>query len=134
MKQRIAPLSSTIARLTPEITALYQDLHANPELSMQEFRTADIVARYLTKLGYQVNEKIGITGVVGVLHNGKGKTVMLRADMDALPMAEKTGLPFASQKTGETLDGVKTPDSPYVWPRSARCVDAGRGFRTVGTS
>ncbi|MFG1172049.1 amidohydrolase [Erwiniaceae bacterium CAU 1747] len=109
MKQRIAPLSPTITRLIPEVTALYKDFHANPELSMQEFRTAEIVARYLKKLGYQVSENVGVTGVVGLLSNGEGKTVMLRADMDALPMAEKTDLPFASQAMGETLDGVKTP-------------------------
>ncbi|ROR07733.1 amidohydrolase [Erwinia sp. JUb26] len=109
MKQRIAPLSGTITRLIPEITALYKDFHVHPELSMQEFRTAKIVADYLTKLGYQVTDKVGVTGVVGILHNGKGKTVMLRADMDALPMAEKTGLPFASQTMGQTLDGDKTP-------------------------
>lgn len=109
MKQRLAPLSDTIQRLLPEITSVYQDLHAHPELSMQEFRTAGIVAHFLNKLGYDVSEKIGVTGVVGILRNGDGKTVMLRADMDALPMEEHTGLPFASKVSAETLEGVKTP-------------------------
>jgi hippurate hydrolase len=75
---------------------LYRDLHAHPELSFQETRTAGIVADRLTALGYLVHTGIGGTGVVGVLEQGTGPTVLLRADMDGLPMAEKTGLPYAS--------------------------------------
>ena len=63
---------------------------------MQEFRTAKIAADYLTKYQYEVSTGIGVTGVVGIMKNGEGPTVMLRADMDALPVAEATGLPYAS--------------------------------------
>jgi len=75
---------------------LYRDLHAHPELSFQETRTAAIVADRLTALGYLVHTGIGGTGVVGVLDQGSGPNVLLRADMDGLPLAEKTGLPYAS--------------------------------------
>jgi len=80
---------------------VYRDLHANPELSSQEHRTAAIAAHWLGEQGYEVSEGIGGTGVVGVLANGDGPTVLLRADMDALPVLEATGLPYAS-----TVDGV----------------------------
>jgi amidohydrolase len=78
---------------------LYKDVHANPELGNQETRTAAIAAGLLQEFGYEVHEKIGSTGVVGILRNGEGPTVLMRADMDALPMAEDTGLPYASQVT-----------------------------------
>ena len=80
----------------PELAEVYRDLHAHPELSFQETRTAGIVAQRLTALGYRVHTGIGGTGVVGVLANGTGPTVLLRADMDALPLAEKTELEYAS--------------------------------------
>ncbi len=80
----------------PELADVYRDLHAHPELSFQESRTAGIVAERLTALGYQIHTGIGGTGVVGVLENGVGPTVLLRADMDALPVAEQTGLAYAS--------------------------------------
>ena len=79
-----------------ELLEIYRDLHQHPELSMQEHRTAGIAADHLEKLGYGVTRGVGVTGVVGLLQNGDGPTVMLRADMDALPMAEGTGLPYAS--------------------------------------
>lgn len=82
--------------LVPEIEALYEDVHAHPELSMQETRTADIASGRLRAAGYEVAEHVGKTGVVGVLRNGEGPTVMLRADMDALPVKEASGLPYAS--------------------------------------
>ena len=75
---------------------LYRDLHQNPELSHAEHRTAAIVADRLRQSGYQVTEGVGGTGVVGILRNGTGPTVLLRADMDALPVQEATGLPYAS--------------------------------------
>jgi hippurate hydrolase len=93
-------LDHRYAALAPELLAIYQDLHRHPELSMQERRTAGIAADYLEKLGYAVSRGVGVTGVVGVLRNGDGPTVMLRADMDALPMDEDTGLPYASQVAG----------------------------------
>ncbi len=79
-----------------ELASIYRDLHAHPELSFQEERTSQLVAGYLQGWGYDVTTGIGGTGVVGILDNGPGPSVLLRADMDALPMAEKTGLDFAS--------------------------------------
>ncbi|MDT5145829.1 MAG: hypothetical protein QOC58_474, partial [Mycobacterium sp.] len=75
---------------------LYRDIHQHPELSHQENRTANIVAERLRGSGYEVLSGIGGTGVVGVLRNGSGPTVLMRADMDALPVQESTGLPYAS--------------------------------------
>ena len=93
--------------LLAELETLYKDFHRHPELSMQETRTAKVAADYVEKLGYQVTRAVGVTGVVGVLHNGQGPTVMLRADMDALPMAEHTGLPYASTVRVKDEDGVE---------------------------
>ena len=96
------------ADLLAKLESIYKDIHANPELSMQEQRTAGIAADWLRQHGYEVTEKIGGTGVVGLLRNGEGATVLLRADMDALPMKENTGLPYASTKTGKDPSGVET--------------------------
>ena len=74
----------------------YRDLHAHPELSHQEYETARKVAARLRDRGYDVHDRIGGTGVIGVLRNGPGPTVLLRADMDALPVKEATGLDYAS--------------------------------------
>jgi metal-dependent amidase/aminoacylase/carboxypeptidase family protein len=76
---------------------------------MQEYRTAGIVAKHLRDAGYEVTEGVGHTGVVGVLPNGVGPTVMLRGDMDALPVKEQTGLEYASQANGITSDGSTVP-------------------------
>jgi amidohydrolase len=84
-----------------DVEALYKDVHSHPELSMQEERTAGIAASRLSDAGFDVTPGVGNTGVVGLLENGDGPTVMLRADMDALPVQEQTGLPYAS-----TVDGV----------------------------
>jgi len=92
--------------ILPEIEALYEDLHRHPELSMQETRTAALVTECVQALdAYAVTPGVGGTGVVGVLRNGEGPTVALRADMDALPLEEKTTLPYASQAMGTTPDG-----------------------------
>ena len=88
---------------------LYRDVHANPELSMQEHRTAEKAAARLEAAGYEVTTGIGGTGVVGVLSNGDGPTVMLRADMDALPVREATALPYASTRTATDPDGNEVP-------------------------
>lgn len=85
---------------------VYKDLHAHPELSFQETRTAAVVARKLKELGYDVFEQIGRTGVIGTLRNGTGQTVLARADMDALPVKERTGLPYASTLTATDDAGV----------------------------
>ena len=87
----------------------YRDLHRHPELSHQEQRTAGLVADRLRRGGYEVHEGVGGTGVVGVLQNGAGPTVLLRADMDALPVREATGLPYASTETATDADGHQVP-------------------------
>jgi hippurate hydrolase len=92
-------------RAPDDLAELYRDLHSNPELSFQEERTAGIVASRLRELGYETTTGVGRTGVVGVLRNGHGPTALLRADMDALPMQEKTGLPYASTARGVDPDG-----------------------------
>jgi len=79
---------SRLHTLLPELERVYKDIHAHPELSMQETRTAHIAAAHLRGAGYEVADGIGQTGVVGLLQNGDGPTVMLRADMDALPGRE----------------------------------------------
>jgi len=83
-----------------DLEELYKDVHRHPELSMQEERTAALAAARLRKAGFEVTTGVGKTGVVGVLHNGDGPTVMLRADMDALPVQEQTGLDYASETGG----------------------------------
>jgi amidohydrolase len=93
----------------PALAELYEDLHAHPELGFQEQRTAGIVAERLTALGFEVTTGVGRTGVVGVLANGPGPTAMLRADMDALPVREETGLPYASTATATDEHGQLVP-------------------------
>jgi hippurate hydrolase len=92
-----------------ELAELYRDLHAHPELSYAEHRTAGIVAERLTALGLEVLTGVGVTGVVGVLRNGDGPVVLLRADMDGLPVLEATGLPYASTAVGTDPDGDQVP-------------------------
>ncbi|HEX5746378.1 MAG TPA: amidohydrolase [Archangium sp.] len=102
------PALEGLDALYPELDALYRDLHQNPELSHQEEKTSAKLAERLRALGFEVTPKIGGHGVVAVLRNGKGPTVLLRTDMDALPVEEKTGLPYASKATAkdETGQGV----------------------------
>jgi amidohydrolase len=84
-----------------ELSAIRRDIHAHPELGLEEYRTAELVARKLEEWGIEVHRGVGKTGVVGVLRNGNGQaSVGLRADMDALPILEATGLPYASQNPG----------------------------------
>ena len=95
--------------LLPDLEALYKDVHAHPELSMQETRTAGLAADRLRASGYEVTTGVGKTGVVGILRNGDGPTVMLRADMDALPIQEATGLPYESKATMTNREGETVP-------------------------
>jgi amidohydrolase len=104
-----AALSAAIRADLPQLMTLYRDLHANPELSMQEVRTPAKLALEMRKLGFEVTEHVGKTGVVAVMKNGPGPILLLRADMDALPVREQTGLPFASKVTGKLPDGTETP-------------------------
>lgn len=92
-----------------DLEALYVDLHEHPELSFQEYRTAAITAEHLEELGYAVQTGVGKTGVVGVLENGDGPVILLRADMDGLPVLEETGLPYASRQRGTDPDGNDVP-------------------------
>jgi amidohydrolase len=91
-----APATKEIDAVYPEAHALYLDLHQNPELSSHENQTAAKLASKLRTLGYDVTEHVGGTGIVAILKNGSGPTVMLRTELDALPVEEKTGLPYAS--------------------------------------
>lgn len=95
--------------LSVPLADLYRDLHQHPELSLQEYRTAQRVAGALRPLGFEVTEQIGGTGVVGLLRNGDGPVVMLRADFDALPVEEQTGLPYASTVRVVGDDGAEVP-------------------------
>jgi hippurate hydrolase len=103
------PVLTNLDRLLPDLEALYKDVHAHPELSMQETRTAGLAAERLRAAGFEVTTGIGKTGVVGLLRNGDGPTVMLRADMDALPIEEATGLPYASKIQMKDREGNIVP-------------------------
>src|SRR5215470_16554744 len=103
------PTLSPLPSLLPDLEALYTDVHAHPELSMQETRTAGLAADRLRAAGYDVTTAVGKTGVVGLLRNGTGPTVMLRADMDALPVEEATALPYASKVKATDRDGKTVP-------------------------
>jgi len=91
--------------LWPELRPLYEDLHAHPELSFQETATAAKMAEHLKGLGFEVTTGVGRTGVVGILKNGAGPTVMLRTELDALPVEEKTGLPTPARRRRKTQRG-----------------------------
>ena len=95
--------------LSARLAGFYRDLHQHPELSLQEHRTAQRVAEALRPLGFEVTEQVGGTGVVGLLRNGDGPVVMLRADFDALPVEEQTGLPYASTVRAVGADGGEVP-------------------------
>ncbi|MDL5155646.1 amidohydrolase [Actinomycetospora termitidis] len=118
----------------------YTDLHAHPELSMREERTAGLAAARLSDAGFEVTTGVGTTGVVGVLRNGDGPTVALRADMDALPVREATGLPYASTATATDDDGRETPvahacghDMHVAWLAAAAAQLAARRDAWSGT-
>lgn len=92
-----AAMAKEVESVYPGADAFYLDLHQNPELSSHETQTAAKLAAHLRELGYDVTEHVGGTGVVAILKNGPGPTVMLRTELDALPVEEKTGLPYASK-------------------------------------
>jgi len=103
--QDVAANKAAIARLLdqayPALDALYKDIHAHPELGFAETRTAALLAREMRALGFDVTERVGRTGIVAVLRNGAGPTVLVRTELDALPMREQSGLPYASQAQTE---------------------------------
>jgi amidohydrolase len=108
-QQSSAKILASLAGLLQDLESIYKDLHSHPELSMQEKRTADIAAQHLRTAGYDVTTGIGKTGIVAALKNGDGPVVMLRADMDALPVREATGLSYASNQTATDREGKTVP-------------------------
>lgn len=92
-------LAGVVAKEVPSLTELYKELHANPELSLHEEQSAARVAAELRKVGIEVTEKVGGHGIVGVLKNGDGPVILVRTDLDALPVREQTDLPYSSSKT-----------------------------------
>ncbi|HWO20364.1 MAG TPA: amidohydrolase [Kofleriaceae bacterium] len=101
-------LGAAIQSDLPGLVTIYRDLHQNPELGFQETRTAAILAAEARKLGFQVTTGVGKTGVVAVMQNGPGPVLLIRTDMDALPVTEQTGLPYASKVKTRTNNGVET--------------------------
>jgi amidohydrolase len=106
-----ARIDTQVGQDEPQIIELFKQLHRNPELAFQENETAALVAEALRAQGFEVKTAIGITGVVGILRNGPGPVVMYRADMDALPIKETTGLPYQSNKVSPWLNN---PDQPVM--------------------
>jgi len=108
-----AELAQTVRALVDQdeerLLEVFKHLHAHPELGFQEVQTAALVAKEFTALGYETHTGIGKTGVVGILKNGPGPVVMFRSDMDALPVLEETGLPYASRATGTSASGSLVP-------------------------
>jgi len=109
-------LRSFIDSETPSLVGTYKDIHAHPELSHGEAHTSGILATALREAGFTVTERVGrysdgsqAYGVVGILKNGAGPTLMIRADMDALPIVEETGLPYASHVTAKNAEGQTLP-------------------------
>ena len=104
-----SPLEDAVAADYPYLEELFNHFHANPELSMQEEKTSDRLAEELSALGFTVTRNIGKTGLVGIMKNGDGPTLMIRADMDGLPVLEKTGLEYASTVRQMNLEGEEMP-------------------------
>ena len=106
---QITPSSKEVDAVYPDARALYVELHQHPELSAHEVQTAATLAAHLRSLGYEVTEKVGGTGIVAILRNGDGPAVMLRTELDALPVEEKTGLPYASKVRATDDSGHDVP-------------------------
>ncbi|MGL2993618.1 amidohydrolase [Flavobacterium sp. TSSA_36] len=105
----VAELKELCKNDTPRLETIFKDLHSNPELPFMEIRTSGIIAKELKALGFQVIEKVGKTGVVGILKNGDGPTVMYRADMDCIAVQEAVNLPYASTKKVKNEEGKEVP-------------------------
>ena len=101
-----ARIDSWVDRELPELLETYRHLHAHPELSLEEEKTAAFVAKSLGQAGYSVETGVGGHGVIGVLENGAGPTLLIRGDMDGLPVTEATGLPYASVVRTKNSDGA----------------------------
>src|SRR3954462_2325092 len=134
------PALAGLGGILPELEELYRDVHAHPELSMQEHRTGQRAAEQLERSGFDVTTGVGGTGVAGLLANGEGPTVMLRADMDALPVEEATGLPYASRARATDPGGNEVPvmhacghDMHVAWLAGATALLAGSRDAWRGT-
>lgn len=101
-------ITRQISAEMPSLMAIYRDLHQHPELSFQEVRSAKIMADAARKAGFEVTEQVGKTGVVAVMRNGPGPVVLVRADMDGLPIEEQTGLAYSSKQRGVSTAGVES--------------------------
>ena len=113
----LPPALDAIRALEAEMVAIRQQIHANPELAYEEHATSDLVAERLARWGYAVHRGLAGTGVVGSLRAGSGtRSIGLRADMDALPMTETTGLPYASRKPAACMPAAMTAILPRCWP------------------
>src|SRR5579872_2666718 len=108
-KEQAKNVLANLPALSPDLESVYKDIHSHPELSMQETRTVGIAAQRLRAAGYEVTTGVGKTGVVGLLRNGAGPTVMLRADMDALPIREASGVAYASTISAKDPAGETVP-------------------------
>jgi amidohydrolase len=96
--EKFAPeVVGLVSTMYPDLETIYRDIHSHPELGFEEVRTAAVLAAQMRTIGFQVTEKVGKTGVVAIYRNGAGPTVMVRTELDALPMEEKTSLPYASK-------------------------------------
>jgi amidohydrolase len=100
-------ISTSLDAAYPGLESFYEDIHSHPEVAFQEARTASVLAVEMKKLGFQVTEHVGKTGIVAIYKNGAGPTVLVRTELDALPMEEKTGLPYASHAQ-QTVNGRLT--------------------------
>src|SRR5262249_50829391 len=105
LKERVPEIERRIAESEQSLESLYQQFHTHPELSLQEVQTAARLAQELREIGFEVTTNVGGHGVVGVLKNGPGPTVLVRTDMDALPVVERTGLPYASKVRARDKNG-----------------------------
>lgn len=103
------PIEDAVTADMPSLMELYRHLHENPELSFQEVETAALLAAEARRLGFEVTTEVGGHGVVAVMENGPGPVLLMRADMDGLPVAEQTGLPFASHVVATTDEGIESP-------------------------
>jgi amidohydrolase len=105
LKERLAAIDEYLTKELANLDKLYRDLHRNPELSLQEEKTAARLVKEMEVIGFQVTPKVGGTGVVAVFKNGNGPTILVRTDMDALPVTEQTGLEYASKITTRDKNG-----------------------------
>src|ERR1700681_373807 len=101
-------VEGVLDRNYPHLDTVYKDIHSHPEVQYQEVKTAAKLAAEMRRLGVEVSERVGKTGLVAIYHNGPGPVVMVRTELDALPMEEKTGLPYSSHAT-TMWNGKQTP-------------------------